>query len=206
MTQLSHREATGLDASAVHTHNTPEWMHRPGQLPAAWTLSSTFRAAWTDYMSVLQRMGNLDAEGQRLNTREVEREALAADEHAAAATPDADDVPMANLDKLMQDRRRAAVKRGGAARAADAALAEAERMRYAADLEALDPAAQAAAAKARDRVLKLLAELTPLLTKVAEWQAARAWTAGQPAIPDRESQHLAEAIAAAVITEENHHD
>ncbi len=45
MTQVSHREATGLDFSAVHTHDTPEWMHKPGQLPAPWTLSARISAA-----------------------------------------------------------------------------------------------------------------------------------------------------------------
>lgn len=205
MTQVSHREATGLDFSAIHTHDTPEWMHKPGQLPAPWTLSPAFRTTWTNYMETLQRLAQVDAEGQQLNTHEAEREALAADEKAAAASPDPDDVPMVALEKLLHDRRRGAVKRGAAARSADAALAEAERLRYAEGFEALDPEAAAIVAKARARALKLVDELAPLLGKLSEWRAARVWTLGEPAIPDRDAQHLAEAIAAAVITQEEPH-
>lgn len=205
MTLIGHREATGLDASAVHTHDTPEWMHKAGSLPSGWTLSAGFHSAWSEYMATLQRMAALDAEARRLNSHEAEREALAADETAAAAHPHDDDVPMVNLDRLAQDRRRGAVKRGAAARAADAALAEVARLRYAEAFEALDPSAETTVTKARERALKLVAELGPLLSKLAEWQAARVWTLGEPAIPDRDSQHLAEAIAAAVITQETNH-
>lgn len=205
MTIVTHREATGLDASAVHVHNSPEWLHKAGQLPSGWTLSPAFHTAWSEYQASLQRMAALDAEGQRLNSQEAEREALAADETAAAANPNDDDVPMVNLDRLAQDRRRGAVKRGGAARAADAALAEVDALRWAEAFEALDPNAAIVVTKARERALKLVAELGPLLAKLAEWRAAELWTLGQPAIPDRDAQHLAEAIAYAVTAQEVSH-
>jgi len=195
---IDHRAATGLDLASVHTHRKPDWWRRAGRTPAADLLTEPTRAAVAGYIDALRRLAALEQGAADLNDRRAERRALAEDEATVAAAAPGD-VTTPALDRLFTARRTNVVARGAAALVADRALEALEAARRAPG--ALDLAAGARAAKARARALKTLADLEPLLAEVAVWDAAVRWTRGEPAAPDHDPQHLAEAIARAIREE-----
>lgn len=184
----------GIQAGKAYTHDIPDdW--KSGRPPAP-LLSDAMNAAWGEYAEILQRARQLDADRRHLYDETRDREALEADERAAAALPLDATVTTPNLDKLAADRRAILVASGGAARAADAALDRMRALRQTPD--ALNPAGRAAAIKARDRAAKLAAELMPLLETVTAWPAAVRWTEEQPYRPAgdlvQSARHIADTL------------
>lgn len=177
MTLTSTREQHGDTVHHVATFELPqEWQHRP----PSHLLCDALNDAWTSYAAQQQALARLGQERTALHSTEAEQDALQADERAAAALLPGEPVTTAALDRLAQDRRTNMVARGGAARATAQAVDTMDAIRFLPDHAALNPAAGPAADKARARAMKLLEELPALLDQVVAWQAALAWTQGNP--------------------------
>lgn len=191
----------GIQAGKAYTHDIPDdW--KSGRPPGA-LLSDQMNELWTEYAGTLQRAAQLDHDKTELYDDQRDREALEADERAAALLPLDQPVTTPNLDALAQQRRAILVAGGGAARAADNTLDRMRALRQSAD--ALNPAGRAAALKARDRAAKLAAELVPLLEAVTAWRAAVQWTHEHPYRPDATLVQLARNIADDLVMMEDLH-
>lgn len=186
----SHNAAAGIyTAVQPRTHERPrDWQ----TIPPRGFLAAELVAAHAAYMAAVQHQSRLDHERAALFADDADTRALQADTQAAALVAPGEEVTTAALDKLAADRRRVLVAQGGAALACDNALRYANEIRHGG--HALDPAATAAADKARAAAVALLDKLAPLLDTLADHAAAVRWTHGERYSPSRDLHQLAAAI------------